>query len=224
MLVSSLIARISYNLRGTDDDAPAEGSAEATYWLDVINRKKDEFALDPLENWASLFAVTNLSGTVTAGDQTYALGTTFMRPADTVYVTTTDDQRIDFTLVEPQLRDSVPNAVYIAGNPKILNFVDEITTDSQLVGGTITVAGYFQPADVTAYSDTVPVDDGNWLAMAVASEIAFNDVTYEDKAPDLNAKANALYLQMKAANRRGTITSPRKIPTSVRKITGVEYV
>ena len=224
MLVSALFSRINYALRGIDDTTPSEGSEDATYWLDLINRKKDEFATDPLENWSSLFELRDLSAPVAALNQVYDLPTDFLRPSDDVYVTTTDDQRIDFNLLKPQLRDFVPNPVFISGlNPQTLTFVDDITASSQLVGGTITVGGYYLPADMTAFTDTVPVNDPNWLAMAVAAEIAFNDVSYEDKAPDLNAKANALYMAMKAANRRGTITHPRTIPTSVRRIRGSEY-
>ena len=290
MLVSTLFSRINYALRGSDDTTPTEGSNDANYWLDVINRKQDEFALDPLENWTSLFGVsaveigtvattgtTTLTGTSTlfenfsAGDkilvsgetvrtidtissdtvltvtvafsntatgktftrtpvvssavQVYNLNSRLIRPSDDVYVTTTDNERIDFSLLKPQLRDFVPNPVFISGiNPQTLTFVDDITATSQLVGGTITVGGYFKPAELTAFSATVELPDPNWLAMATAAEIAFNDVSYEDKSSELNAKANALYMAMKAANRRGTITHPRTIPTSVRRIRGVTDV
>ena len=54
MLVSTLFDRINYALRGIDGP-PTEGSEEATYWLSVINRKKDEWTYDPNENWSSLF-------------------------------------------------------------------------------------------------------------------------------------------------------------------------
>ncbi len=228
MLVSTLISRVSYALRGTDDESPTEGSDDANYWLETANRKKDEWATDANESWSSLFAVTDLATVVADGVQTYNLSSSFLRPADDVYVTTTDNDRILFNLVEPQLRYTVANAVYISGsNPQKLTFVDEISTDSQanLIGGTITVAGYFMPPDMTLYSGTVPVDDPNWLVMAVASEIAFNDVSYEDKYVDLNAKANALYEAMKATNNRGTSTNPRKLPTIVDRIRGTrDYV
>jgi hypothetical protein len=215
MLVSVLFERINYALRGQDDEAPQEGSEEAIYWLNVINRKKDEWATDPFENWSSLFGVRDLTDPIEAGTQTYALDSDFVRPADTVYVTV-GTQKTYFNLVEPQLRDSVPSSVYITG--KVLNFTDEIEADSSLITGDITVPAFFQPADLTAFTDTVPVDDPNWLALAVASELAFSDVTYEDKAPDLLGMANDLYLKMKAGNRKGTITSPRKAQTKVNPI------
>ncbi len=215
MLVSTLFDRINSALRGLDDETPQEGSEEATYWLGIINRKKDEWATDPFENWSSLFEVRDLTDPIEAGTQTYALDSDFVRPADTVYVTV-GTQKTYFNLVEPQLRDSVPSSVYITG--KVLNFTDEIEADSLLITGDITVPAFFQPADLTAFTDTVPVDDPNWLALAVASELAFSDVTYEDKAPDLLGMANDLYLKMKAGNRKGTITSPRKAQTKVNPI------
>jgi hypothetical protein len=290
MLVSTLFERINYALRGVDDSTPTEGTPDANYWLSVANRKKDEFALDPLENWTSLFSLnavetgtvatsgtTALTGTSTffenfnAGDkilvdgetvrtidtivsdtsltvtvaftntasgktftrsavvqsglQAYNLNTRFLRPSDDVYVTSTPSQRFDFHLLKPQLRDFVANPVYISGlNPQTLTFVDDILTGNQIIGGTITVGGYFLPKDMTAYADTVAIPDPNWLAMATAAEIAFNDVSYEDKFSDLNSKANSLYMAMKAANRRGTITNPRFIPTRVSRIRGSESV
>jgi hypothetical protein len=215
MLVSTLIERISYALRGTDDEVPTVGGDETAYWLSIINRKKDEWATDPFEAWGSLFEVRTLADPVEVGTQSYDLDADFIRPSDDVYVTVAG-QRIDFNLVEPQLRDSVSNAVYLAG--KKLYFVDTILTDSQIVGGAITVPGFFLPDDMDSYTDVVPVDDPNWLALATAAEIAFNDVSYEDKGPDLFAKANSLYVAMKTANKKGTITAPRKVPTMVKRI------
>lgn len=221
MTVSTLIQRINYALRGTDDDAPTEGTEEADYWLSVVNQKKDEWARDPNESWRSLFEVRDAADpTVTAGVQIYDLDDDFIRPADSVYVMVGSD-RHDFNLVSPELRDETPLAVYIVQtNPQTLVFNDSISATDSIVGGTIYVPGYFLPADMTEFTDDVPVDDPNWLSMACASEIAFNDVSYEDKAADINAKANALYTQMKTTNKRGTPTNLRKVPTNVTRIRG----
>ena len=213
MLVSTLFDRINYALRGLDDDTPAEGSEEATYWLSVINRKKDEWAYDPNENWSSLFAVRTLADPVVAGTQTYDLDRDFMRPSDDVFVEV-GPKTITHKLVEPQLRDT--GDVFITG--KILNFTDTIEATDERVGGDILMPGFYSPIDLTAFDDDVLIDDPNWLAVAVAAELAFSDVTYEDKYSDLVGMANDLYLKMKSANRKGTITSPRAIRTSVNRI------
>ena len=213
MLVSTLFDRINYALRGLDDDTPAEGSEEATYWLSIINRKKDEWAYDPNENWSSLFAVRTLADPVVAGTQTYDLDRDFMRPSDDVFVEV-GPKTITHTLVEPQLRDT--RDVFITG--KILNFTDTIEATDERVGGDILMPGFYSPIDLTAFDDDVLIDDPNWLAVAVAAELAFSDVTYEDKYSDLVGMANDLYTKMKSANRKGTITSPRAIRTSVNRI------
>ena len=213
MLVSTLFDRINYALRGLDDDTPAEGSEEATYWLSVINRKKDEWAYDPNENWSSLFAVRTLADPVVAGTQTYDLDRDFMRPSDDVFVEV-GPKTITHKLVEPQLRDT--GDVFITG--KILNFTDTIEATDERVGGDILMPGFYSPIDLTAFDDDVLIDDPNWLAVAVAAELAFSDVTYEDKYSDLVGMANDLYTKMKSANRKGTITSPRAIRTSVNRI------
>ena len=213
MLVSTLFDRINYALRGLDDDTPAEGSEEATYWLSIINRKKDEWAYDPNENWSSLFAVRTLADPVVAGTQTYDLDRDFMRPSDDVFVEV-GPKTITHKLVEPQLRDT--GDVFITG--KILNFTDTIEATDERVGGDILMPGFYSPIDLTAFDDDVLIDDPNWLAVAVAAELAFSDVTYEDKYSDLVGTANDLYTKMKSANRKGTITSPRAIRTSVNRI------
>jgi len=221
MLVSSLVQEISYNLRGLDDAAPSEGSDEANYWLSLANQKKDDWAGDPNENWTSLFEERALVATIAAGDNTYNLDTDFIRLSDSVFVTVGTNQS-EFTTTEPENRAKNSTSVYTSGkNPKVLNFNGQISATSIYAGGTITVPGYYLPDDMTAFTDTVPVDDPHWLAMAVASEVAFNDTSYEDKAPDLLAKANELYTSMRANNRKGTSTTPKTVQTQLKKIRGV---
>ena len=71
---------------------------------------------------------------------------------------------------------------------------------------------------MTSDSDTLPFPDPYWGVLAAASEIAFNDIIYETKAPDLNEKANSRYRQMMARNRRGTYNNPRRIPRNMPRI------
>ena len=221
MLVSTLLTRINNALRGTDDLAPTVGSAEADYWLSIANQKKDEWARDPLNSWKWLFEERNLVATVASADNTYALDADFIRPSDRIKVTSGTTE-LYFDVIDPQTRYDNPSSVYISGqNPPVLNFNGQVTATTAWIGGTITVPGYYVPADMVLATDTVPVYDGNWLAMIVASEVAFNDTSYEDKSPDILGKANSLYQAMKLANVAGTATTPRKIRTSVSRIRGV---
>ena len=52
-----------------------------------------------------------------------------------------------------------------------------------MVGGVILPAAYYRPDDIdsTDADADIPVDDPNWLVMATAAQVAFNDITYEDK-------------------------------------------
>ena len=49
MLVSEAIVGINYALRGTEDDAPLEGTEEYTYWLHLLNKKKNEWGWKAIE-------------------------------------------------------------------------------------------------------------------------------------------------------------------------------
>jgi hypothetical protein len=143
---------------------------------------------------------------IKSGVQTYNLHRRFVSPSDVVNV---GDNIL--TITKPQEAVSSYDDVYISGkNPKKITFIDDITSTSNLLGLDIQIPGTYMPADMTADTDTIPVDDPYWLVMAVAAELAFNDLTYEDKSAALNVKANALYQGMVANNRKGTASTPRK--------------
>lgn len=221
MNVTSLFTHINAAYRGSDDDAPTSGT-DFALWLATANRKISEYARDGKQTRASLFQVFEL-GTVSAANQSYDLDEEILLPADKVTVTTTTGNVLDYVICKPEERNRFTNAVYIAGqDPQTLTFTDTFTASDSAIGGTIEIAGYLLPEELTKAGDTVPVDDPYWLVMAVASELAFNDLTYESKANALNAKANALYRQMSSNNRRGTSGNPRTVGTSLSRIGGTE--
>lgn len=153
------------------------------------------------------------------GDQTYNLHRSFIYPSDQVYVTKTDGNREYIDLIKPQERDTNSQKVFISGlNPQSLTFTSTISSTDNLVGGTLTAPGFYLPDDISEATDELPIDDPNWAVMAVASEVAFNDVVYESKAPDLTAKANSLYQAMTMKNRAGTFKNSRKVATNVYRI------
>jgi len=221
MNVTEAMNQINISYRGSDDDVPAEGSVDYNMWLSTINRKKDEWARDTKNPWKSLFEIREV-GTVSLGTQTYDLEDDFLTPADRVTITTTNpNNTLEYTLVEPQERGRYYNSVYISGrDPKQLTFYDDFKADTSPIGGTINLAAYFIPEDLTSGNDEIPVDDPYWVVYSVASELAFNDLTYSDKSPDLVGKANFLYSQMAHANRKGTSGNPRTAITRVNPIRG----
>jgi len=222
MIYSEFIQQVNDAYRGSDDNAPAVGTTDYDMWLRVANRKIQEWARDSKNTWQSLFEVRPV-GTVAFGTQTYDLEDDFLTPANSVSITTLTDPTnyLGYTIVKPEERDGFYNSVYISGRePKTLTFNDTFNADGTYIGGTINLAAYFIPDELTDASDDIPVDDPMWLVYAVASELAFNDITYSDKSPDLVGKANFLYSQMAAANRKGTYGNPRTSPTRVNPIRG----
>lgn len=149
---------------------------------------------------------------IKVGVQTYNLHRQFINASDDVIIKDTND--INYTIDKPQRREDAQT--YISGvNPQSITFVEEIKSDSNLLGLEFTVPGYYAPLDLTSDNDVIPVDDPYWLVMSVASELAFNDLTYENKAPALNIKANALYQGMISNNNKGTSGRSRTVRYNV---------
>lgn len=158
---------------------------------------------------------------IQSGIQSYSLPRRFSHPSDRALVSTTNNGILYYKIGEPQERERYENEVYISSNlPQTITFQSTIDTthNDNLIGGTLKVPGFYIPADYTSATDTVVIDDPYWLVYAVASELAFNDITYSDKAPDLNNKANSLYSGMISNNRRGTNNNPRQARTNVNRI------
>lgn len=222
MVLSDFFNQVNSAYRGSDDDTPAAGTADRTLWVLTTNRKIREWATDPNTRWRSRFSATYSPGIIASGTQSYNLATTFFAPSDKVIITKTDGNDVEYEIVSPQDRDQVSKAVYISGtNPQVLTFYDEITSDSDIVGGTIYVPSYSIPADIEDDDAAViPVDDPYWLVYAVAAELAFNDITYEYKNADLQAKANNLWVKMLATNRQGTAGNPRVARYNIMRISG----
>lgn len=160
---------------------------------------------------------------IATGVETYNLHRDFIAPANRVKVTKTDGDSVYYNFVKPRKDFSDSRQAYLSGvNPQVLTFTSDIASTEDIVGGTLFVPGYFMPADVSAETDLLPLPDAYWGVMAVASEVAFGDITYEDKQEGLQTKANALYLQMVRTNRRGTHGYPNKPETNVYQIRGTE--
>lgn len=160
---------------------------------------------------------------IATGVQTYSLHRSFLAPSDKAYVIKTDGNRNYYTIIKPQERPTTSQYLYISDvNPETITFTGDIESTDTIVGGTLVVPAFYLPADMTAATDMLPFPDPNWGVMATAAEIAFNDIIYEDKAPDLNEKANALWRNMNQKNRRGTYDNPRTIPRNMYRIRAPE--
>lgn len=192
-------------------------SGETVRTIATITSDTDLTVTVAFSNTASAKTFTHTS-IIATGVNTYSVHRNLLSPSDRVEVVEGTNTTY-FNLGKPQERERFSSEVYLAGrNPQTVTFYDTISSTSDIVGGTLKLPGYYVPADLTAATDTVPVDDPYWVVYAVASELAFNDLTYSDKTPDLVAKANNLWAGMCAANRRGTNNNPRIARTNVTRI------
>jgi hypothetical protein len=227
MLLSDALVKISYALRGLDDEAPAINTDEGDYWVSVLNTKKDELYKDTKQNWSSAYTVINL-GTISASTAlSFDLPDKFLGVAgdnfddlhgSDGYIIKTNGERTNIKVIKPSERTSAQQ-LYISGlNPQTITFTQEITADDEIVGGTLFLPAYVIPDDVSLETDALPVPDADWLVFATAAELAFSDIIYEDKAEGLNTKANNLYRLMMANNRRLSNGSVKQMTYAVPKI------
>lgn len=157
---------------------------------------------------------------IQTGVESYNLHRRFIGASDEVYVLTTGSEKVYFKIQQPQERSRNTKNVYLSGaNPEVLTFTTDVESTENIVGGSLIVPGYYNVADLTLGTDTMPFPDGGqWAVQAVAAEIAFGDITYEDRAPTLQDRANDLYKKLVRNNRRGTYNNPGSIPTNVYRI------
>lgn len=159
---------------------------------------------------AKTFTRTTLIAT---GVQAYSLNRKLIAPASEVIVTTTT-QDVPFQYTKPQSRDT--GDVYISGrNPRLVTFYNDIEATSQIVGGTLKIAGYYMPDTLVAQTDLVSVDDPNWLVYATAAELARNDPAKDSEFGNLMGMANDLYRKMIAANRNIGFLQGSTIPNNM---------
>lgn len=221
MIVTDFLTLVNDSFRGTDDVAPTVGTDDANYWLRTASRIKRSLYRDVARQWDSTYQVLSLGTISVSAAPSFSLPAGYLGAASSCYVIDTSGSRHDFAIVEAQDGNYLKQAVFIAGqNPQNLFFTKAITANEGYVGGTLYLPAYVLPANIdgTSGSNTVAVDDPDWLAVATAAKLAFSDITYEEKAPDLQAEANALYKQMLSTNRRGTAGNPRKSRYNVTRI------
>lgn len=219
MNAETFLSEVNYALRGTDDDAPTIDTEDGRYWISVLNRKKRTLYNDITRLWTNTFE-TRLVGIITASTTpVYDTDRNFLGASDKVYVVTTEGQTIEYTVVKPEERNRNCREVYFDGmNPQKLHFTNAIGATENIVGGSLYLPGYYMPKDVARASDKLPFLNPDWAVLAVAGDVAGNDIVYEDKEANLNAKATELWKLMVRANRRGTYGNARKIPTVVKRI------
>ena len=229
MLVSDFLEYTNDALRATDESAPTLGTEEADYWLRTLNRKKNELYRNAKVLWSETWQEKSLGAVTATATPSFGTDTTttLIAPSDHVRVLDANSKNVYYDIVKPRERPRTGRAFYLTGmNPQTLKCTDEITATEDIVTGTLYLPGYYMPVDIDTTTEdgttVIPFADPFYAVMAVASEIAFNDITFEDRAADLAGKAQFLYSQMIRANRRNTYGNARPIPTDVKRIRGTE--
>jgi hypothetical protein len=129
----------------------------------------------------------------------YNLNRNFFQSSDYARIIKTDDSIVEYQIVKVQQRGLLDQSLYVHGsNPKKITFAQ--TIDTSLDGATLYIPGYYIPNELSASTDTVPVDDPKWLVYITASELARNDASKDDQFPTLVAMANDIYRKMSDAN------------------------
>lgn len=225
MTVSDFLTSVNNALRGIDDDTPTVGTEEANYWVETLNRKMNEMYRNAKVLWDATWEVKSLGAISATATPSYNTDSTLIAPSDHVYAVDTNSQKVYYELIKPRERPMNGRYFYLAGNnPEVLYCTNEIVSTEDIVGGTLYLPGYYLPADVDASdgTDTIPLPDPYWGVMAVAAEVSFNDIVYEDRAEALNIKANNLLQQMVRTNRRNTYGQSKKPPHDHYKVKNTE--
>jgi hypothetical protein len=218
MTPEDFLIAVNDELRGIEDDAPDPDSDDGAYWLRIASRIRRSLYRDTTKQWDETWQEVSL-GTVAASttpEYEFADGVEFLGASNAAYVLTADGDRLDYDVVKPQNKSRSTQQIYIAGQPQKVYFNKTILADDKIVGGELILPGFVMPADITAATETIIVNDIDWLTLATAAVIAFGDITYEDKVADLNGRANVLYKTMVRNNRRGNSDSETPTKTYTR--------
>lgn len=189
----------------------ANGDAEWNKVLGIGNFYLNTWASEPGVDWDSLYTPEYSLGTVSA-TSTYDLDDEIIKISDQAG----DIVRIDHTdgvgysvyqivnanqlkrYYEGNKATSHGNVCAQVGRTLVFNKVFA-ATDPEF-GGAITVPIYVAPEPLVNESDTVPVDDPNWLVVIAAAEYVRNDITLQQQYPNLITEANQLMQDMKNKN------------------------
>lgn len=174
--------------------------------LSIANTSIHDWATEPGVDWASLYDPAVTIGTVSATD-TYDLDDSIrvisQKEGDSIrIIDATDATRYyDYETVEPNRLKIYTSGRYCARVGRTLVFNRVFSETDAEFGGTITVPAYTTPDDLKNPTDTVPVDDPNWLIYITAAEYVRPDIALRDQYPNLVAKANQAMQGMIEANK-----------------------
>jgi len=189
-------------LRATGDTYTGTfGDDDSDKVLAYSDQKIDSWAKEA--DWNSLYDPGVNCGTITATD-TFDLDDTIRMVSnhadDYVQIERTDGNLSNYQTVPAEDLKRYTTGNYCARIGSTLKFNNAFTTDSPDYGGTLKVPAFIYPDHLVNSTDTVPVDDPNWLVAAICADWVQNDITLAQNRNDFLAEANDLMMAMKKNN------------------------
>lgn len=187
----------------------AVGSDNWNYLLTLANSWIRRWGTMKGVDWASQYEQAYNVGTITNTD-TFDYDNTEVRKislenGDSVQILHKDGiNYTNYTLIPPeQLRQYQNQGNYgnvVAKVGSSLQFPRAFTTADPQYGGTLTMPVYLYPTELVNATDTVPVDDPEWLVAVVAADVASKDILRKDTAALYSQEATDLMDGMKEDN------------------------
>lgn len=212
MIASDLVKAIYLTTNGKLPTFTS-GSPKWLTILAIANNKIDTWQAEEDADWNSLYDPSFTIGTITATD-TYDFDTDTVRQisdtsGDTIDITALDGSIIKYQTVSGKALKTYPVGNYCAQIGGTLKFNKVFSNADKEFGGTINVPIYLYADHLVNDSDTVPVDDPQWLVLATAAEYVRNDLLKQNQYPNLVNEANDRMSAMKLANDEQVETVPR---------------
>lgn len=209
MIVRNLIQKMHRRYAG-DSKYPTEGGSEWLMYLEIANDLKNDWATDPEIDSASNWEERTFGTVSSVTDLSHGLDDDVAKLSDFVYIDCVDGRTVCFTVIKLANRHNRTDCAFQSGaGPISVNFTN---IPLAAVGGTIRAGVYVVPDDMKNGSDSVPVDRPEWVVVAGAAQLAFNDPSKEDKYPDLQGEANDEYQKMASAAASLPENQPESVP------------
>jgi hypothetical protein len=189
-------------------EAQLEGSDDWKTYLAVLNQVMDNLAHTPYIKWQIFFNPNFTLGAVVNGTLSYAIAginglTIGNSPFDNVYfVDGTGAVVAKYKIVDAAMFQNTTNTqvAMVAGSSLYLK-----ATESKIVGTTIRLPVYADPAPYTAAGQSVVVDSVPWLVASMAAFIcASSPVPFIARNADRYEKEAAVFMKNMRENNRRT--------------------
>lgn len=217
-LVKDVINKAYTKLNGEFEEQ-VEGSDDWKTYLNVLNQVMDNLAHMPYVKWQIFFDPNFTLGAVVDGTLSYEIPTPYAitigdSPFDYVYFDLGGSVVARYKIVDVAKFQSTDNTMVcaISGTKLLLK-----ATESKIVGATIRIPVYKDPAPYTLGSETVAIDSVPWLVTSMAAFIAdTSPVPFIARNAEKFAKEAAIFMkEMRENNRRTQALVIKKLDGSV---------